>query len=266
MDMPSNRFKHLIAHGGRVPLGCWLVSGSAVTAEAMGCAGYDFLVLDTEHTPIDMAGIAETLRTIEGTPAGVLVRLPWNDPVFVKRTLDAGAQSLMFPFIQAADEARRAVASTRYPPEGVRGVAAVHRASRYGNVANYQKNAAAALCVVCQIETLDALDRLPEIAAVPGVDALFIGPADLSASMGLLGNMAHPDVLAKLEQGAQACRRLGKPVGIVGPTPEMVAKYVEFGFSWVALGSDIALMVGRAHEWIAKLRAAAPSVGIRPAS
>lgn len=263
MDMPRNRFKHAIAAAGRVPLGTWLVSGMPVTAEAMGCTGYDFVVLDMEHTPIDMAGMTDMLRAIEGTPAGVLVRIPWSDMVLVKRALDAGAQSLMFPFIQNADEARRAVSYTRYPPEGVRGVAGVHRASRHGNVPNYQKNAPSELCVVCQIETAAALDRLPEIAAVPGVDSLFIGPADLSASMGHLGNMTHPDVLAKLEAGARACRELGKPVGIVGPNPEMVAKYIEFGFSWVAMASDIAMMVGRAQEWIGKLKGMAPTVGLK---
>lgn len=264
MDMPRNRFKHAITTAGRVPLGTWLVSGTAVTAEAMGCAGYDFVVLDMEHTPIDMAQMVEMLRAIEGTPAGVIVRLPWNDTVLVKRALDAGAQSLMFPFVQNAGEARRAVAATRYPPEGVRGVAAVHRASRHGTVPDYQKNAADSLCVVCQIETLHALERLPEIAAVPGVDALFIGPADLSASMGHLGNMGHPDVLAKLEAGARAARAAGKPLGIVGPNPDVVAKYVDFGFTWVAMASDVAMMVGRAQEWIGKLRAAVPQVGSQP--
>jgi len=254
MDMPRNRFKHLVA-SGQLPIGTWLVSGAPSTAEAMGCAGFDFVVLDMEHTPIDMAQLAGMLRTIEGTPAGVLTRLPWNDMVTVKRVLDAGAQSLMFPFIQNAEEAKRAVAYTRYPPDGVRGVAAVHRASRHGTIANYHHNAAAELCVVVQIETLAALEQLPAIAAVPGIDSLFIGPADLSASMSLLGNAAHPDVLAKLAEGAAACKRAGKPVGIVGPNPGVVAKYVEFGFTWVAIASDIGMMVSRAQEWLGTLRA-----------
>jgi 2-dehydro-3-deoxyglucarate aldolase/4-hydroxy-2-oxoheptanedioate aldolase len=265
MDMPRNRFKHAIITPGKVPLGTWLVSGTAATAEAMGCSGYDFLVLDTEHTPIDLAGMVEVLRAIEGTPAGVLTRVPWNDMVTVKRALDAGAQSLLFPFVQNAEEARRAVAYTRYPPDGVRGVAAVHRASRHGNVPNYHKGAAAELCVVVQVETIDALAHLAEIAAVPGVDSLFIGPADLAASMGHLGNMTHPDVQAKLREGAQACRKAGKPVGIVGPNPEVVATYVEYGFTWVAMASDIAMMVGRAQEWIGKVRGSVPQVGAGPA-
>ena len=264
MELPRNRFKHAIL-AGTVPVGTWLVSGTAVTAEAMGCTGFDFVVADMEHTPIDMAGMVDMLRAVEGTPAGVIVRIPWNDPVMVKRALDAGAQSLMFPFVQTADEARRAVAATRYPPEGIRGVAGVHRASRHGNVAGYQKKAAAELCVVCQIETIDALRRLPEIAAVPGVDSLFVGPADLSASMGHLGDMGHPDVLARLKEGAQAARAAGKPIGIVGPNPDVVKQYVEFGYTWVAMASDIAMMVGRATEWLGRVRGALPATGSGPA-
>ena len=264
MDLPINRFKEAI-ESTRTPVGTWLVSGAASTAEAMGCAGFDFVVLDMEHTPIDMAQYVEILRTIQGTPAGVITRLPWNDMVTVKRVLDAGGQSLMFPFIQNEDEARRAVSYTRYPPDGVRGVAAVHRASRHGTVANYHRQAASQLCVVVQIETVAALERIPAIAAVPGVDSLFIGPADLSASMGQLGNITDARVLAKLEEGAQACRRAGKPVGIVGPNPDMVAQFVKFGYTWVAIASDVGMMVGRAQEWLGKLRGD-PQLAARPSA
>jgi 2-dehydro-3-deoxyglucarate aldolase/4-hydroxy-2-oxoheptanedioate aldolase len=232
----------------------------------MGCTGFDFLVLDTEHTPIDMAGLVEILRTIEGTPAGVLTRVPWNDMVMVKRVLDAGAQSLLFPFVQNAEEAKRAVSYTRYPPDGVRGVAAVHRASRQGTVANYHRDAADELCVVVQVETLRALDEIPAIAAVPGVDSLFIGPADLSASMAHLGNIAHPDVLAKLEQAAAACRDAGKPVGIVGGNPDLVAKFLAFGYTWVAIASDVGMMVGRAQEWLGKVRGQLPGAAPGPSA
>lgn len=265
MDMPKNRFKAAIS-SGRTTLGNWLVSGSSANAEAMGCVGFDFLVLDMEHTPIDMAQLVEILRTIDSTPAGVITRVPWNDMVMVKRVLDAGAQSLLFPFVQSAEEARRAVAFTRYPPDGVRGVAAVHRASRQGTVANYQKNAASELCVAVQIETLTAFNALDSIAAVEGVDSLFIGPADLSASMGHLGNMTHPDVLAKLHEGAQKCRAAGKPVGIVGPNPEIVQKFIEYGFTWVAIGSDVGLMVSRAQEWLGKVRGARQGSDAKPAA
>ena len=254
MELPVNRFKRAIA-SGETPLGVWLVSGSPANAEALGCAGFDFLVLDTEHTPIDTAQAAEILRTIASTPASAIVRPAWNDMVLIKRLLDAGAQSLLIPFVQNAEEARRAVSYTRYPPEGVRGVAAVHRGSRYGTVSNYQKLAGSELCVIVQIETLTALDHLPAIAAVPGVDSIFIGPADLSASMGHLGDLANPAVQDKLRDGAQRCRALGKPCGIVGPNPEQVRRYLDYGFSWIAINSDIGLMVGRATEWIGQLKA-----------
>src|SRR5947199_4556782 len=182
MDMPVNSFKRAIASGS-IPYGAWLVSGGPATAEALGRRGFDFLVVDTEHTPIDPPQVSDILRTIAGTPAQAIVRPPWNDMVMVKRALDAGAQSLLFPFVQNAEEAKSAVESTRYPPAGVRAVAAMHRGSRYGTVPNYQKRAHEEICVIVQIETLTAFDQLEAIAAVPGVDSIFIGPADLSASM-----------------------------------------------------------------------------------
>jgi 2-dehydro-3-deoxyglucarate aldolase/4-hydroxy-2-oxoheptanedioate aldolase len=197
------------------------------------------------------------LRAIAGTPAQAVVRPPWNDMVMVKRAMDAGATSLLFPFVQDAHEARRAVAYTRYPPAGIRGVAGTHRGSRYGAVASYLKHANDEVCVIVQIETLAALDKLDEIAAAPGVDSIFIGPGDLSASMGFIGDVGNPAVQAKIKAAAAACRRLGKPCGIVGPTPEMVGRFLEYGYSWVAIGSDMSLMVGRAQEYLGKLRGVA---------
>jgi len=256
MDMPANQFKRAIVSGTTIPYGVWLVSGSVANAEALGSAGFDFLVVDTEHTPIDPPQVADVLRAIAGTPASAIVRPAWNDMVLIKRLLDAGAQTLLIPFVQNAEEARRAVAYTRYPPDGVRGVAAAHRGSRWGTVPNYQKSAANELCVIVQIETVSALDHLAAIAAVPGIDSLFIGPADLAASMGHLGDFGHAAVQEKLKSGAQMCRQLGKPVGIVGPNPEMVVKYLEYGFTWVAINSDIGLMVNRAQEWLGKVKTA----------
>jgi len=258
MDLPANLFKRAIT-SGKAPVGTWLMSGAPSTAEALGCAGFDFLVVDMEHVPIDVAGMIEILRTIAGTPAQAIVRPPWNDTVMVKRAMDAGAQSLLFPFVQNADEARRAVASTRYPPAGIRGVAATHRGSRYGTVANYLKRANDEVCVIVQVETPAALDNLGEIAAVPGVDSIFVGPGDLSASMGHIGDIGHADVQNKLAAAAAACRKLGKPCGIVGPTPEMVGKFLDYGYSWVAIGSDVGMMVGRAQEYLGKVRGIAPA-------
>ncbi len=253
MDMPKNTFKQALREG-RIVYGTWLMSGAPSTAEALGCAGFDFLVVDMEHVPVDTPEMIEILRTLAGTPAQAVVRLPWNDMVMVKRALDGGAQNVMMPFVQNADEARCAVSYTRYPPEGIRGVAAMHRASRYATIPNYLKTAGDEICVTVQIETLSALEQLPQIAAVPGVDSIFIGPGDLSASMGFLGDIAHADVQAQLKHAAQLCKKLGKPCGIVGPNPEMVGKFLEHGYTWVAVASDMGLMVGRAQEWLGKLK------------
>jgi len=256
MDLPLNHFKRAIA-SGKTPIGAWLMSAAPSTAEALGFVGFDFLVVDMEHTPIDTPQMIGILQAIAGTPAQAVVRPPWNDMVMVKRAMDAGAQSLLFPFVQNAEEAKRAVASTRYPPDGVRGVAGTHRGSRYGTVPDYLKRANEEICVSVQIETLPALARLEEIAAVPGVDSIFLGPGDLSASMGFLGDIGNPAVQEKLKGAAQACKRLGKPTGIIGMNPDMAGRFVEYGFSWVAVGSDLGYVVSRGQEYLAKMRDAA---------
>jgi 2-keto-3-deoxy-L-rhamnonate aldolase RhmA len=257
-----NEFLQRIEAGGRVPLGSWLMSGGATTAEALGFAGFDFLVLDMEHVPIDVPDAVEILRTLAGTPALPVVRLPWNEQIIVKRMLDGGARTLMFPFIENAEQARQAVSFTRYPPHGVRGVAAIHRASRFGQVPNYLANAADSLCVFAQLESPGAVARMDEIAGVPGIDGLFLGPGDLSAAMGHIGDIAHADVQALIAQAAQRARELGKPIGIVGPNPDMVRRFLDYGYSYAAVGSDMAMMVGRAGEFVAALRdQAKPAAG-----
>lgn len=263
MDLPRNAFKHEIA-SGRTLFGAWLSSGAPSTAEALGCSGLDFLVVDMEHSPIDTPQAIEILRAIAGTPASPVTRVPWNDAVMVKRALDAGAQTLLFPFVQNAQEAAQAVAATRYPPDGIRGAAGIHRASRYGTIPGYFKVAASELCVAVQVETVAALDHLEAIAKVPGVDSIFVGPGDLSASMGLLGDMAHADVQAKLKHAAAECKRLGKPSGIIGPNPDMVARFVEYGYTWVAIGSDVGMMMSRAQEWLAKAKGSVPGGAAKP--
>jgi 2-dehydro-3-deoxyglucarate aldolase/4-hydroxy-2-oxoheptanedioate aldolase len=258
MDPYTNRFKRALADG-RTLFGAWLMSGAPSTAEALGVSGFDFLVVDMEHTPLETHHMVDTLRAIAGTPASHVVRMPWNDMVMVKRALDGGAQSILLPFVQDAEEARRAVASTRYPPAGVRGVAGTHRGHRWGTVPDYFKTASDELCVMVQIETMPALARLPEIAAVPGIDAIFVGPSDLSASMGHLGDIAHADVQAALRDAAHRCRELGKPAGIIGANPDLVAKYVEYGYQWIAIGSDMGFMLGRGQEWLGRAKGLSPA-------
>lgn len=258
MDILDNRFRALLADKA-VPLGSWLMAGTPVTAEAMGCAGFDWLVLDMEHVPIDYQDAYQILQALGGTPACPVVRLAWNDLVQIKRALDIGAQTLMFPFVENAAEARSAVAATRYPQPGqaipgTRGFAAMHRASRYGTVPDYATRANGAVFSIIQLETPAALAQLEEIAAVEGVDALFVGPGDLSAAMGHIGNIGHPDVQAAIADAARRARAIGKPIGIVGPSPEMVHTFIHYGYDYVAIASDMGMMMRQANAFITALK------------
>lgn len=250
----TNRFAARLAAGPSAPLGTWLMAASPATAEAMGHVGFDFLVVDMEHVPIDMGDLAHILRAIGCTGAAPVVRLPWNDQVTIKRVLDAGAETLMVPFVETVEEARAAVAYTKYPPRGVRGVAAVHRASRYGRASDYLARADDLTYVIVQLETPQAIERLPEIAAVEGVDAVFVGPGDLSAAMGKMGQVGDPDIQALIAQAAKSAAAAGKPIGIVGPNPDMVGRFLEYGYSFSAVASDVAMMTGRAADWLGTLR------------
>ena len=244
-----NPFQELLAaRATKVPIGTWIMSASPLVAEAIGHAGFDWAVLDMEHTPLDLMDLVHLLQAVGNTPLVPLVRVPWNDTVNVKRVLDAGAHSLLFPFIQNADEAKKAVAATRYPPEGVRGMAGMSRASRFGTVPNFFKQANANVCAVLQLETPESIARLEEIAAVPGVGGLFVGPGDLSGVMGHVGNLTHPDVMDLMADAAQRAHKIGMPIGTVGGTPEVVAKYRAIGYDFVAVASDLGLLMRAADR------------------
>ena len=248
-------FKQMLhATGAQPPIGTWLLSASPIVAEAIGCAGFDWGVVDMEHAPLDMMEVVHLLQAVAGTKMLPIVRVPWNDAVTVKRVLDAGATTVLFPFVQNADEARRAVAATRYPPDGVRGMAGMGRGSRFGTIANYFKVANQLISVIVQLETPDAVGQLDAIAAVPGVDAIFLGPADLSGAMGHVGQLTHPAVMDLMSQAAQRCKALGMPVGTVGGTPEVVAQYRAAGFDFVAVASDLGLLMRAAQAAIAALK------------
>lgn len=250
-----NAFKHMLkAAGAHPPLGTWISSASAVVAEAVGHAGFEWGVIDMEHSPADTMEIVHMLQALSATKMIPVVRLPWNDPVVVKRVLDAGATTLMFPFVQNAEEAARAVAATRYPPEGIRGLAGATRASRYGTLPNYFAQANKQVGVIVQLESVAAVQQLEQIAAVEGVDALFVGPGDLSASLGQIGQFTHPSVMDVLAKAAQRCRALGKPVGTIGDSPEVAAQYRAAGFDYIAIGSDLSLLMRAARAVIGALR------------
>ncbi|MGY4831331.1 HpcH/HpaI aldolase family protein [Sphaerotilaceae bacterium SBD11-9] len=250
-----NAFQQLLkSSGGHPPIGTWIMSASPLIAEAIGCAGFDWGLIDMEHAPLDVPGVVQMLQAVASTKMLPIVRVPWNDAVVVKRVLDAGATTLLFPMVQNAAEATQAVAATRYPPEGVRGVAGMSRGSRFGTTPHYVKTANPHIGVVVQLESPGALQQLDAIAAVKGVDALFIGPADLSAAMGHVGEPHHPAVLDCMAQAAQRCKALGIPVGTIGDTPELVAQHRAGGFDFVAIGSDLGLMMRGARLALGALR------------
>ena len=254
----NNPFQHMLAQKdlpAGYPVGTWVMSASPVVAEAVGCAGFDWAVVDMEHTPLDMMSVVSVLQAIAGTSMLPITRIPWNDTVMVKRVLDAGAQTLMFPFVQTVEEAQKAVAACKYQPQGVRGMAAMSRGSRFGTVKDYFKVANDGVSVLVQIETPEAMSRMFDIASVPGVDSIFIGPGDLSGAMGHVGNLMHADVVALMAEGVKECHRAGKPVGTVGGTPEAVATYRSIGFDYIGCASDLGLMMRNCAAVLSVIRA-----------
>lgn len=241
MDFPVNKFKQGLREGRKL-VGLWNGLSSAAATEILADSGFDWILIDGEHAPNETPMIAEQLRAASLGTASPVVRPAWNDPVIFKRLLDVGAQTLLVPYVQSADEAARAVAATRYPPRGSRGVASVHRANRYGRVADYFARADDEMCVLVQLETRASVDALEAIAAVNGVDGVFVGPSDLAGSLGYIGNNAHPDVRRMIEDACRRARAAGKPIGILAPLESDARAYFEMGFSFVAVGSDIVVL------------------------
>jgi len=241
MELPRNAFKHAIA-AGRLQIGLWCSLCSNIAADIVRDCGFDWLLLDTEHSPNEIPDLLAQLQAVEGGTATAIVRPAWNDTVLIKRCLDIGATALLVPYVQNADEAKSAVAAVRYPPRGVRGVAAASRASRFGRVTDYLKTADREICLLVQVETRSALEKLEAIATVEGVDGVFIGPSDLSASLGHVGNPAHPEVQAALADAVRRLKAVGKPAGILTANEEEVRRYIGWGYTFVAVGSDVGLL------------------------
>ncbi|MBX6329985.1 MAG: HpcH/HpaI aldolase/citrate lyase family protein [Pseudolabrys sp.] len=250
MELQRNAFKHALA-AGKLQIGLWSSLCSNIAAEIVAESGFDWILLDTEHAPNEIPSLLSQLQAIGRAGATPIVRPAWNDIVLAKRCLDLGVQTLLFPYVQNAEEARRAVASTRYPPQGVRGVAVAARASRYGRTAGYLAKANSEMCVLVQVETRAALDQLEAIAAVEGVDGVFIGPSDLSASLGHLGNPQHPEAQAAMQQAAARLKAVGKPAGILSSNEEEIRRYIDWGYRFVAVGSDVGLLA-RSADALAK--------------
>ena len=253
MDLPRNAFKHAIATG-KPQIGLWLSLSSSYSAEVCAGSGFDWLLLDTEHSPNEIDMVLGQLQAIAPYPSHPVVRVAWNDAVIVKRTLDVGAQTLLFPFVQSAAEAAAAVAATRYPPRGIRGVAGTTRATRFGRVKDYAKRAHEETCVLVQVETQEAVDAIEAIAKVDGVDGIFIGPADYHASLGFPGETANPAVLPKIEDAVRRIRAAGKAPGILTPDEKLAKRYLELGALFVAVGADIGLLARGSEALAAKFR------------
>jgi 4-hydroxy-2-oxoheptanedioate aldolase len=253
MDHPRNRFKEALA-AGKLQIGLWSSLCSNIAAEILAGCGFDWMLLDTEHSPNEVPGLLSQLQAMATGSAAPVVRPAWNDPVLIKRVLDIGAQSVLLPYVQDADEARRAVAATRYPPAGIRGVTGSGRASNYGRVPGYLQNADREICVLVQVETRAALDRLEAIAAVDGVDGVFVGPSDLAASLGHIGQPQHPEVQKALEDAARRLKAAGKPSGILTSNDAEVRRYIEWGYTFVAVGTDVGLLTRGGAELVGRFK------------
>lgn len=235
-----NQFRADLRAGKRL-IGCWASLGSPITTEVLGVAGFDWILLDGEHAPNDVLSMIPQLMALKDSPSAPVVRPPWNEPVVIKRLLDSGFYNFLVPFVESEDEARRAVAATRYPPAGIRGVSVSQRSNRYGTVAGYFPGVNEEICVTVQIESRKGLDAIDAIAAVDGVDGLFVGPSDLAAAFGHLGDSNHPEVQEAIRHVFDRARAAGKASGILAPVEADARRYLDWGATFVAVGSDLGL-------------------------
>jgi len=254
MKMPENRFKRAL-EAGRLQVGLWSILSSHVTVEILAGAGFDWLVLDTEHSPNELPMVYGQLQAAAaGGTAHPVVRVPWNDMVVLKRYLDIGVQSFLIPYVESAEEAANAVAYTRYPPFGVRGYSAAPRASGFGRIKDYPQVCQREIAVLVQVETRKGLDSIEAIAAVEGVTGIFIGPGDLAAALGHVGNPKHPEVLAAIEEAIGRIRKAGKPAGILTADEALARRFIELGCTFTAVGSDLGILARTSEQLAAKFK------------
>lgn len=253
MELPRNRFKEAL-RAGRAQIGLWSSLSSSYTVEVIAGAGFDWLLLDMEHSPNDLESLLGQLHAAAPYPTHPVVRVPWNDMVAIKRVLDVGAQSLLVPYVSTAEEAIAAVSYTRYPPLGVRGVAGTTRATRFGRIKDYAKRAHEELCLLVQVETEQALANVEAICAVDGIDGVFIGPADLHASLGHPGEIANPAVKPRIDDAIRRIRRAGKAPGILTPSEPDARHWLECGALFVAVGADVGILARGAEALATKFK------------
>ncbi|MBV8032916.1 MAG: HpcH/HpaI aldolase/citrate lyase family protein [Betaproteobacteria bacterium] len=253
MELPANSFKRALK-AARPQIGLWSTLSSNYSVEVIAGAGYDWILLDTEHSPNELENLLTQLQATAPYPTHAVVRVPWNDMVTIKRVLDIGAQSILIPYVSTAEEAKAAVSYTRYPPHGVRGVAGSTRATRFGRIKDYARRAHEEICVLVQIENQQGLDNLESIAAVEGIDGVFIGPADLHASLGYMGEIANPKVMPLIDEAIRRIRKCGKAPGILTPAEEHAKRQFGVGALFVAVGNDIGILARGAEALLERFR------------
>jgi 2-dehydro-3-deoxyglucarate aldolase/4-hydroxy-2-oxoheptanedioate aldolase len=254
----KNRVKQTLKEGKKTA-GAWLQIGSPITAEIMSQAGFDWLMIDMEHAPVDFMTLVSQMQAMTGGGAVPLVRAPWNDFVTIKRILDAGAYGLLVPYVNTREEAEAAVKACKYPPDGIRGVAGSPRAAGYGqNVSNYLPNANDQILVLTAVETAAAVENLDDILAVSGLDGIFIGPMDLSTSMGYMGNPGHPEVQAAIETIEHKTLGAGKILSTITGSWEQAQARYEKGYQMIMLMADGVAVGQLAAGTVANFRQAYP--------
>lgn len=242
MPAPVNPFKQALSAGETV-FGCWLGLADTFSAELMGTAGFDWLLIDGEHAPNDLRSILGQLQVLAASPSHVIVRVPVGETYMIKQVLDAGAQSVLVPMVETADQARQLVRDVTYPPQGDRGVGySLTRAARFSQIADYGTTANAQTCLLVQVENRKGLAALDEILTIDGIEGVFIGPADLAADMGHMGNAQHPEVQAAIMDALRRIRAAGKAPGILSTRDEMTQDALSAGAQFVAVGADVLLL------------------------
>ena len=237
----NNRFKERLKTK-ETQIGLWSSLASNIVTEILSYAGFDWILFDTEHAPNDIATLVSQLQAMKGSDTTPLVRPVWNDPIELKRLLDIGFHNFIVPFVQNAEEAKNAVSAVRYPPRGIRGVSVGARGSCYGYTENYWHKIDDHIGLVVQIETLEAVSNIEAIFEVDGIDGIFIGPSDLSASMGHLANSGYPAVQKKFQEVVELCRKIDAPVGILAGNSTDARNFVDMGFNFVGVGADTGLL------------------------
>jgi|TARA_B110000093_G_C12970461_1_gene412092 4-hydroxy-2-oxoheptanedioate aldolase len=252
MDTPKNSFKQK-ALTKEITYGIWNGLVDTVTAEIIAGAGFDWILVDGEHAPFDLRTIQLQLQTIAAYNVQVVVRPPVGDTILIKQLMDIGVQSLLVPMVESAEQAIQLVKAMRYPPEGIRGVGtALARASKWNRTNNYFRDANNEMCLICQIESVEGIKNLDAILEVDGVDGVFIGPADLGASMGFLGKPSHPEVKAAVVKAIKTIKSKGKTAGVLAVSREIVDFYKAAGANMLGVGVDT-ILIAKATKELAEL-------------